>query len=49
MEEIDADFQILKLCCAARETVTFAGGCRSLACQVAAVGEAHELVWWNLF
>ena len=48
VEEIDADFQLLKLCCAALETVTFAGGCFQLARQVAAVGEAHELVWWNL-
>lgn len=48
VEEIDADFEILKVCCAGRETVSFAGGCRSLARQVAAVGEAHEMVWWNL-
>ena len=48
VEEIDGDFEILKVCCAARETISFAGGCRSLARQVAAVGEAHALVWWNL-
>ena len=48
VEEIDGEFQMLRLCCAVRETVTFAGGCHSLARQVAAVGEAHELVWWNL-
>ena len=48
VEEIDADFEMLMVCCAAREWVSFAGGCRSLARQVAAVGEAHELVWWNL-
>ena len=48
VEEIDADFALLKVCCATRETVSFSGGCRSLARQVAAVGEAHELVWWNL-
>ncbi len=48
VEEIDADFKILKACCAARETVSFSGGCLQLARQVAAVGEAHEPVWWNL-
>lgn len=48
VEKIDGDFEMLKVCCAARETISFAGGCRSLARQVAAVGEAHELVWWNL-
>ena len=48
VEEIDADFQLLKVCCAARERIAFAGGCLQLARQVAAVGEAHELVWWNL-
>lgn len=48
IEEIDADFEILKVCCAARETISFAGGCRQLARQVAAVGEAHEILWWNL-
>lgn len=48
VEEIDGDFEMLKICCAAREVISFAGGCRSLARQVAAVGEAHEPVWWNL-
>ena len=48
VEEIDADFEMLMVLCAARETASFAGGCRSLARQVAAVGESHELVWWNL-
>ena len=48
VEEIDADFEMLMVLCAVRDTASFAGGCRSLARQVAAVGEAHELVWWNL-
>lgn len=48
MEEIDGNFELLKTLCAAREKLSFAGGCRQLARQVAAVGEAHELVWWNL-
>ena len=48
VEEIDACFEQLKIYCAARDPLSFAGGCRKLACQVAAVGEAHKLVWWNL-
>lgn len=48
LEEIKGDFSLLKVYCAARETLSFAGGCHKLASQVAAVGEAHELVWWNL-
>lgn len=48
VEEIDASFAMLNIYCAAGDTVAFAGGCRSLARQVAAVGEAHELVFWNL-
>ena len=49
VEEIDAAFAMLRVTCAARDQVAFAGGCRSLARQVATVGEAHELTWWNLF
>ena len=49
VEEIDAAFSMLKVYCTAREEVAFAGGCRDLARKVAAVGEAHEFVWWNLF
>ena len=48
VEEIDADFEMLMVLCAARDAAAFAGGCRSLARRVAAVGESHELVWWNL-
>ena len=48
VEEIDGDFELLKVYCAARETVSFSGGCLQLARQIAAVGEAHEFVWWNL-
>lgn len=48
VEEIDAEFLALKVCCSQQDTVSFAAGCSSLARQVAAVGEAHELVWWNL-
>lgn len=48
VEEIVADFALLKVCCATRETISFSGGCLQLARQVAAVGESHEPVWWNL-
>lgn len=48
VEEIDAAFAMLKTYCTAREEVAFAGACRDLARKVAAVGEAHEFVWWNL-
>jgi len=48
VEEIDAALAQLKVYCAAQETVAFAGACCNLARKVAAVGEAHELVWWNL-
>lgn len=48
VEEIDAAFASLKVCCVRMDTVSFAAGCCSLACQVAAVGEAHAFVWWNL-
>ena len=49
VEEVDAAFSMLQVTCAARDSVAFAGGCCSLARQVAAVGEAHELVIWNFF
>ena len=48
VEKIDADFELLKVCCATREPISFSGGCLQLARQVAAVGEAHEPIWWNL-
>lgn len=48
-EQIDAAFETLKIWAAAREVTSFAGSCRSLARQVAAVGEAQQLLWWNLF
>ncbi len=48
VEEINATFAMLKLYCAARETLSFSGVCCDLAEKVAAVGEAHEFVLWNL-
>ena len=48
VEEIDGDFELLLVFCGTRDRTAFAGGCRELARKVAAVGEAHQLVWWNL-
>lgn len=49
VEQISADFRELEVYCAARVPVEFAAHCRGLARKTAAVGEAHTLVWWNLF
>lgn len=48
VEEIDANFAALEVYHLGREEAAFPAACRSLARQIAAVGEAHELVWWNL-
>lgn len=48
IEEIDADFAALEVYLYAQETIGFSAVSSSLARQVAAVGEAHELVWWNI-
>lgn len=48
VEEIDGNFELLTVFCSTRDGIAFAGGCRELARKVAAIGEAHELVWWNL-
>lgn len=49
MEEIDAGFAELEVYSITREATDFSASCGSLARKVAAVGEAHGLVWWNLF
>ena len=48
VEQIDAAFAALAAYARGRDTLTFSATCRSLARQVAAVGEAHKPVWWNL-
>lgn len=48
MEEIEAGFAELEAYGAAREEVAFAAAAKALARKVAAVGEAHGLVWWNV-
>ena len=47
VEEIDGQFALLEIYCVTREQAAFAAACRELAEKCAAVGEAHELVWWN--
>lgn len=49
VEEIDSTFELLEVYCAARENAAFAAECKRMARQTAAVGEAHGLVWWNIF
>ena len=48
VEDIDSEFALLEVYYLTQEDAAFAAQSRSLAKKVAAVGEAHELVWWNL-
>lgn len=48
-EEIEADFAALSVYLESGELTAFAAAARSLARQAAAMGEAHQLVWWNVF
>ena len=48
MEEIDALFAQLEAYRKTRDAVAFAAVCRQLAKQVEAMGDAHQLNWWNL-
>lgn len=48
VEETDADFAATQVFGYTRQDISFAAACFQLARQVAAVGEAHEFVWWNL-
>ena len=48
-EEIDSDFAAAEIFRQSRDRVAFAAACASLATQTAAIGEAHEPVWWNFF
>lgn len=49
MEEIEANFAELEVYSIAREKTDFAASCGEIARKVKAMGEAHGLVWWNLF
>lgn len=48
VEEADADFAETQVYGYTRQDISFAASCLQLARQVAAVGEAHEFVWWNI-
>ena len=48
MEQIDAQFAQLWPYLAARDVISFSAACRGLARQVEAIGDAHNLNWWNL-
>lgn len=48
IEEIEASLAMLEVYCYAQEDVAFAASCCEVARQIAAVGEAHGLVWWNV-
>ncbi len=49
MEEIDACFAELKIYCRMREETAFAAACGEIARKAAAMGQAHGLLWENLF
>ena len=48
MEEIDALFAQLLPYLLNQDAVSFSAACRELARQVEAIGDAHNLNWWNL-
>ena len=48
MENIDALFSRLTVFAAAREKEESGALCRELSRQVKALGDAHDLKWWNL-
>ena len=48
MEEIDSLFAQLEVYRQVRDTVGFAAACASLSRQLEAMGDAHEMSWWNL-
>ncbi len=49
VEDAEAEFALVEVYRATRENAAFAASCQELAKKTAAVGEAHEFVWWNLF
>ena len=48
MEEIDSLLAQLEVYAQIRDPVSFAAVCGSLSRQLEAMGDAHELSWWNL-
>ena len=49
MEEIDACFDQLKIYLRMKEETAFAASCGEIARKAEAMGEAHGLVWENIF
>lgn len=49
MEEIDACFAQLKIYLRMKEETAFAASCGEIARKAKAMGEAHGLVWENIF
>ena len=48
VEDIDAALETLEVYRQARDATAYRAACVHLARQVAALGEAHKPVWWNL-
>jgi len=48
MEEIDSLFSQLEVYRKSEDVLGFAAVCASLQTQLEAMGDAHELSWWNL-
>lgn len=48
MEDIDGMFARLEVYAKAREDVEYAAACAELSRRMEAMGDAHELSWWNL-
>ncbi len=49
MEEIDACFGELDIYCRMKEETAFAASCAEISQKARAMGEAHGLIWENLF
>lgn len=49
MEDIDACFGQVEVYCRMKEETAFAAACADTARKVAAMGEAHKLIWHNFF
>ena len=48
MEEIDSLFSQLEVLLQLREAASFSALCARVSVLVRAVGEAHDISWWNL-
>lgn len=48
MEEIDSLFAQIGVYTDTKEDVHFASACREISRKIQAMGDAHELTWWNL-